>query len=107
VLSSPAVTLYVDDLQGQREFCELEERLLADIVRLDFQKAFDKNPHEKLLNKLDFHGVGGKSFHGLKSDYRIRSKRRAKLSLFRVEKGQQQCLSGAGCETGFIQHLQQ
>lgn len=53
-LSSHVVTVYVDDLQGQGGFCELWKRLLVDIIRLDFQKAFDKTPHEKLLKKFKF-----------------------------------------------------
>ena len=29
-----------------------------DIVYLDFQKAFDKVPHQRLLLKLKAHGIG-------------------------------------------------
>ena len=31
-----------------------------DVIYLDFQKAFDKVPHRRLLNKLSAHGVNGK-----------------------------------------------
>ena len=31
----------------------------VDIVYLDFQKAFDKVPHQRLLAKLKSHGIGG------------------------------------------------
>lgn len=31
-----------------------------DIIHLDFQTGFDKTHHEKLLKKLNFHGIGGK-----------------------------------------------
>jgi len=31
----------------------------VDVVYLDFQKAFDKVPHERLLSKLRAQGVGG------------------------------------------------
>ena len=31
-----------------------------DIVYLDFAKAFDKVPTERLIRKLDAHGIGGK-----------------------------------------------
>ena len=46
------------------EFCEnvtgiLDEGDPVDIIYLDFQKAFDKVPHERLLDKLRAHGVGG------------------------------------------------
>ena len=29
-----------------------------DVVYLDFQKAFDKVPHRRLLLKLKVHGIG-------------------------------------------------
>ncbi|CAM4653692.1 unnamed protein product [Lepidochelys kempii] len=32
----------------------------VDIVTLDFQKAFDKVPHQRLLRKLNCHGIRGK-----------------------------------------------
>ncbi|KAG6940840.1 hypothetical protein G0U57_011320 [Chelydra serpentina] len=32
----------------------------VDIVYLDFQKAFDKVPHQRLLHKLSCHGIRGK-----------------------------------------------
>lgn len=66
MLSSCVVGPYVDDLQGQGGFCELEERLLVDMLHLDFGKAFAKDPHEKLLKKLHFHGIVERSFPGLK-----------------------------------------
>ena len=30
----------------------------VDVVYLDFQKAFDKVPHQRLLLKLKTHGIG-------------------------------------------------
>ena len=30
----------------------------VDIIYLDFQKAFDKAPHQRLLLKLKAHGIG-------------------------------------------------
>ena len=46
-------------------FCFLEEitkwvddRSPVDVVYLDFQKAFDKVPHQRLLLKLNAHGIG-------------------------------------------------
>ena len=32
----------------------------VDVIYLDFQKAFDKVPHARLLNKLLAHGISGK-----------------------------------------------
>ena len=30
----------------------------VDVIYLDFQKAFDKVPHQRLLIKLKYHGIG-------------------------------------------------
>ena len=35
----------------------------VDVIYLDFQKAFDKVPHARLLNKLQAHGISGKILH--------------------------------------------
>jgi len=32
----------------------------VDVIYLDFAKAFDKAPHQRLLHKLARHGIGGK-----------------------------------------------
>ena len=37
----------------------LDEGLPVDIIYLDFQKAFDKVPHQRLLLKLKAHGIEG------------------------------------------------
>ena len=37
----------------------LEDGEVVDLVYLDFQKAFDKVPHERLLLKLKAHGMTG------------------------------------------------
>ena len=36
----------------------LDEESPVDIINLDFQKAFDKVPHQRLLLKLKDHGIG-------------------------------------------------
>ena len=36
----------------------IDEGSLVDIIYLDFQKAFDKVPHQRLLLKLKAHGIG-------------------------------------------------
>ena len=36
----------------------IDEESPVDIIYLDFQKAFDKVPHQRLLLKLKVHGIG-------------------------------------------------
>ena len=36
----------------------IDEGSLVDIIYLDFQEAFDKVPHQRLLLKLKAHGIG-------------------------------------------------
>ena len=40
-------------------FYVYDESKAVDIVYLDFQKAFDKVPHKRLLKKLQTHGISG------------------------------------------------
>jgi hypothetical protein len=37
----------------------LDEGTPVDVIYLDFKKAFDKVPHERLIVKLSEHGIGG------------------------------------------------
>ena len=39
----------------------LDQRNQADLLILDFSKAFDKVPHRRLAHKLDWYGVRNKS----------------------------------------------
>ena len=41
--------------QGEEE---VDDGSPVDVVYLDFQKAFNKVPHERLLLKLKVHGIG-------------------------------------------------
>ena len=38
-----------------------------DVIYLDFQKAFDKVPHLRLMMKVEAHGIGGKVSHWIKN----------------------------------------
>ena len=44
----------------------LNENDTADILYLDFQKAFDTVPHKRLLNKLRAYGISGRSLNIVK-----------------------------------------
>jgi len=39
----------------------------VDVIYLDFAKAFDTVPHQRLLEKLKAHGIGGKLWNWIKS----------------------------------------
>ena len=56
-----------------------EEGRAVDIIYLDFQKAFDKVPHKKLLNKLEYHGIRG-HIHCWISDWLSNRKQRVVLN---------------------------
>ena len=38
---------------------DMENNKAVDLVYLDFQKAFDKVPHERLMLKVNAHGIQG------------------------------------------------
>ena len=37
---------------------QVDKGLPVDVVYLDFSKAFDKVPHNRLINKIKAHGIG-------------------------------------------------
>ena len=39
----------------------MQTRKQTDLILLDFSKAFDKVAHEKLISKLHFYGIRGKT----------------------------------------------
>ncbi|CAM4540291.1 unnamed protein product [Caretta caretta] len=47
----------------------------VDIVYLDFQKAFDKVPHQRLLRKLSCHGIRGKILSWIENRLKDREQR--------------------------------
>jgi len=40
--------------------------LSIDVIYLDFAKAFDKVPHQRLLSKTEAHGIDGKVWDWIK-----------------------------------------
>ncbi|CAM5126087.1 unnamed protein product [Eretmochelys imbricata] len=59
----------------------------VDIVYLDFQKAFDKVPHQRLLRKLSCHGIRGKILSWIENWLKDREQRvgiNGKFSEWRV-----------------------
>ena len=45
----------------------IDDRTSVDVVYLDFQKAFDKVPHRRLLTKLEAYGVNGSVLRWIKA----------------------------------------
>jgi len=48
----------------------------VDVIYLDFQKAFDKVPHKRLILKLAAHGIDGKLLEWIEK-YTVVQKKRA------------------------------
>ena len=46
---------------------------LTDLILLDFGKVFDKVTHEKLISKLHFYGIRGKTLSWVKDFFDSRS----------------------------------
>ena len=42
-------------------------RSQTDVILMDFSKAFDSVPHERLVVKLDFHGIRGKMLNWIRA----------------------------------------
>ena len=49
----------------------------VDVIYLDFQKAFDKVPHKRLLMKLAAHGIAGNVLKWIFENWLSNRKQRA------------------------------
>jgi len=61
---------FLDDVTGS-----LDKNNCIDVIYLDFAKAFDKVPHERLLDKVSKHGIGGQVWLWIKEWLRDRKQR--------------------------------
>ena len=48
-------------------FTSLDKRVRTDVLLLDFSRAFNTVPHNKLLHKLNYYGIGGKTHKWIKN----------------------------------------
>jgi len=53
----------------------LDNNECIDVVYLDFAKASDKVPHERLLDKVNKHGIGGRVWLWIKEWLSVRKQR--------------------------------
>ena len=56
-----------------------DETKAVDVIYLDFQKAFDKVPHQRLLSKIKTHGITGK-IHSWLEDWLTERKQRVVIN---------------------------
>ena len=54
-------------------FTSLDRRIHTDVLLLDFSKAFHTVPHNRLLHKLNYYGINGKTHRWIKNFLLIRS----------------------------------
>ena len=63
----------------------------VDVILLDFAKAFDKVPHQRLLHKLNFYGVRDENLHWMES---FLTNRKQRVLLDGKESSQADVISG-------------
>ena len=66
-------------------------RSQTDVILLDFSKAFDSVPHERLLVKLDFYGIRGKMLNWIRA---FLTNRKQKVSVNGVLSSSRPVVSG-------------
>ena len=70
---------------------KIDERTPVDLIYLDFAKAFDKVPYQRLFKKIYAHGIGGEILEWIKSWL---TGRRQKVSVNKSYSSWQYVLSG-------------
>ena len=98
--------ILIDQQHGFREKFSCETQLISavhdwakginlcqqtDVILLDFSKAFDSVPHERLLTKLDYYGIRGKMLNWIKA---FLSNRTQKVSVNGVLSSSRPVVSG-------------
>ena len=80
----------------------LDEGSPVDIIYLDFKKAFDKVPHQRLLLKLKAHGIGNGIINWIE---KWLIDRRQRVGGFRLESGFEWSTAGISTGTYFILNI--
>ena len=80
----------------------LDNKTTTDIAVLDFSKAFDVMPHERLLLKLDFYGIRNKPLKWIRS---FLTKSYGKWRVIRLEACPQRCPTRNGVRTSLFRIL--
>jgi len=77
----------------------------VDVVYFDFQKAFDKGPHERLLSKLRAHGVGGSVYAWIRK-WQINRKQKVVIK-FKLDQCIEWCPAGISSKADSVHHIYQ
>jgi len=77
-----------------------DDRVSVDIIFLDFAKAFDKDPHRRLMFKLKAHGIDGRVADWISNWLDNTLQRVYKWNIIRLEAGHK--WSSTRIRAGFI-----
>ena len=80
----------------------LDNHIITDLAILDFSKAFDVVPHERLLTKLDHYGIRGKTKHWIRS---FLTQRHQRVTINGTSSSWEKVLSGVPQGTVLGPHL--